>query len=85
MRSLLEAMRRNPVNDWTIADVLRVRGEHGVSCRPPSGGGSHYKVEHPTVPDILTVPFRRPIRPFYIRSLVRFIDAVLMSSSGERS
>jgi len=24
----------------------------------------------------LTVPFRRPIKPVYIRKLVRFIDAV---------
>ncbi len=26
--------------------------------------------------EILTVPFRRPIKPVYIRKLVRFIDAV---------
>ncbi len=43
---------------------------------PPSGGGSHYKVSPPSRRAILTVPFRKPIKPVYIRKLVRFIEAV---------
>jgi hypothetical protein len=48
----------------------------GVRCAPPSGGGSHYKVSHASRREILTVPFRWPIKAIYIRKLVRFIDAV---------
>ena len=41
-----------------------------------SGGGSHYKVSHPSRWDIVTVPANRPIKPFYIKKLVAFLDGV---------
>jgi antitoxin HicB len=46
----------NPKGDWTIGNIERICHEYGMSCRPPSGGGSHYKISHPNVRDILTVP-----------------------------
>ena len=63
----LDRMRSSPMSDCRA---------HGVRCTPPSGGGSHYKVSHASQREILTVPFRRPIKPVYVRKLVRFIDAV---------
>ncbi len=81
MPDLLERMRRNPAADWAISDVERVCSQHQVRCRPPSGGGSHYKVSHPSRPEILTIPRARPVKPVYIRKLVRFIDAVGGSSA----
>lgn len=74
--SRLEQMRRNPRADWTIRDVETVCKEFGVSCGPARGGSSHYKVSHRTTAQILTVPFKRPVKPVYIRKLVSFIDAV---------
>lgn len=71
---LLEQMRRNP-RDWRVGDVERLCSAEGVGCTPPRKG-SHYKVKHPTVADVLTIPAHRPIKPVYIRALVRFIDAV---------
>lgn len=68
-------MRRNPAADWTIRDVAAVCAEHGIRCSAPTGGGSHYKVSHASQPDILTIPARRPIKPVYIRKLVRLIEA----------
>jgi hypothetical protein len=76
MSNRLDRMRSNPAGDWTIADVEAICREHGVRCNAPSGGGSHYKVSHPSRRDILTVPSRKPIKPVYIRRLVRFIDSV---------
>jgi len=73
---ILQRMKRNPAGDWSIQDVERVCRENGVSCRSPTGGGSHYKVSHPSQREILTVPFRRPIKPVYIRMLTRFIERV---------
>jgi hypothetical protein len=72
----LEAMRRNSRADWTIEDVQAVCREHGVRCEPSRGGSSHYKVFHPKMVAKLTVPFRRPVNPVYIRQLVDFIDAL---------
>lgn len=65
---LLE-MRRNPVGNWTIRDVERLCRQHGILCEAPRGGGSHYKVAHPMMPEKLTIPYKRPIKPVYIRKL----------------
>lgn len=76
MSKRLEAMRRNPHADWTISDVSALCREFGILCGPASGGGSHYKIGHPRKAEKLTIPFKRPIRPVYIRLLVRFVDDV---------
>ena len=69
-------MRANPRADWRISDVEALCREYNVSFAPPRGGGSHCKVTHPSQSEILTIPFKRPIKPVYIRKLVEFIDAV---------
>jgi hypothetical protein len=74
MSRRLEAMRRNPAGNWTIADVIALCREFGVLCEAARGGGSHYKVAHPAVAEKLTIPFKRPIKAIYIRRLVAFID-----------
>jgi hypothetical protein len=76
MSKRLDRMRRNPIGDWTISDVEALCREHGVLCEPARGGSSHYKVAHPALRAKLTIPFKRPIKPVYIRQLVAFIDAV---------
>ena len=83
MSNRLDRMRSNPAGDWKIADVEAICREHGVRCTAPSGGGSHYKVSHPSRRDILTVPSRRPIKPVYIRRLVRFIESVAGDKNDE--
>jgi hypothetical protein len=65
-------MRRNPVGDWTIADVQNLCRQYGLTCTPPSGGGSHYKVSHPNSKLILAIPRARPVKATYIRRLVNF-------------
>jgi hypothetical protein len=76
MSGRLDRMRRNPRADWTIGDVEAVCREYGIECRPSKSGSSHYKVKHPAVAEVLTVPFKRPIKPVYIRKLVEFIEKV---------
>jgi hypothetical protein len=78
MADLFEQMRGNPQGDWTIKDVQKVCRENGLTCQPPTGGGSHYKVSHPRIAYIQTVPFKRPIKPVYIKRVVSFIMAVRM-------
>jgi hypothetical protein len=70
---LCARMRANPSGDWKMKDVEAVCRENDFSCKPPTGGGSHFKVSHPDFHDILTIPARRPIRPVYIRKLVAMI------------
>ena len=70
---LLDRMRANP-RDWRIEDVAFVCRAEGIACTPPRNG-SHFKVKHAGVPEILTIPAHRPIKPVYIRAPVRFVDA----------
>ena len=72
---LLAALRANPRGDWQIADVERVCRLHGMICLPPKRG-DHWKVAHPDLDEILTIPAHRPIDGVYIRRLVTMIDAV---------
>lgn len=71
---LLERMRGNP-RDWRIEDVRILCSAFGLDLDAPPGG-SHYGVSDPTQAQHLTVPFARPIKPVYIRRLVRYVDAV---------
>jgi predicted RNA binding protein YcfA (HicA-like mRNA interferase family) len=71
---LLARMRANP-RDWRIEDVIAVCDAAGIACTAPRAG-SHYKVKHPDVIEILTIPAHRPIKPVYVRALVAFVDGV---------
>ena len=71
----LEEMRRNPRGDWQVSDVEVVCREFGIDLRPPTSG-SQFKVTHPRVMEILTLPANRPIKPVYVRKLVAFVDRV---------
>ncbi|HEU5016481.1 MAG TPA: type II toxin-antitoxin system HicA family toxin, partial [Pseudolabrys sp.] len=73
MASLLERMKRNPAGDWTIGDVEAICREYGLLFRPGKGT-SHCSVKHPAARELLTIPARRPIKPVYIRKLVRYIE-----------
>jgi hypothetical protein len=67
-------MRRNPAADWRISDVEAVCREYGLLFRPGKGT-SHCHAKYPSALQIVTIPARRPIKPVYIRKLVRYIDA----------
>jgi len=41
----------------------------------PGKGTSHCQIKRPAAREILTVPARRPIKPVYIRKLVRYIES----------
>ncbi|HEY5280236.1 MAG TPA: type II toxin-antitoxin system HicA family toxin [Pseudolabrys sp.] len=70
----LQRMRRNPAGDWTVRDVETICREYGLLFRPGKGT-SHCHAKHPAAREILTIPARRPIKPVYIRKLVRYIEA----------
>lgn len=73
-KSLLDQMRANPRGDWTIAQVESLCAKVGLEIRRPNGS-SHYVVSSPLLRDSLTVPYKRPIRPIYIKKLVSYSDA----------
>lgn len=76
MKNILDQMRRNPRGNWSIEDVKVACRQNGIGCEAPRSGGSHFKIFHDNVPEILTIPFKRPIKPVYIRKLISFIEKV---------
>ncbi len=74
-RKRLERMRANP-RDWDIKDVMSLCEAFGMHCSAPKRGG-HYKISHPDLPEILTVPAHRPVKPVYVKALVSLIDRIL--------
>ena len=70
---LLARMRANP-RDWRIEDLEALALHFGLSARKP--GGSHVIFFHPTVPEMLSVPARRPIKPVYVRRFIALIDQI---------
>jgi hypothetical protein len=73
-KKLLERMRENP-RDWRIEDVATVCAAFGVTCTPPRKG-SHYKVKDESRERALVLPAHKPIKPAYIKLLIRFLDEV---------
>ncbi len=66
MSKRLDAMRRIPQSDWRIADVEALCKDFDIMCAPYRDGSTHYKVSCHTQIEILTIPFKRPIKPLYI-------------------
>jgi hypothetical protein len=71
----LEKMRANP-RGWRIRHVQALCQSYRLALIPPTGGGSHWTVGHPSQFAKITVVAGRPIKPFYIRRLVSFVDNV---------
>jgi hypothetical protein len=65
-------MELNPLG-WTMRDIEVMCSMYGAKCVLPRGGGSHYKVSKPGKVEMLTIPFKRPMKPVYIRKLVAFL------------
>ena len=72
----LIAMKRNAHSGWTIEDIAFLCRGVGLVCKPPAIG-SHYAIGHPRIEGLLTIPARRPIRPFYIMVFVELAERVM--------
>jgi antitoxin HicB len=60
------AVRNQPADTARRDDYRPIGGVTFIRCIPPSRGGSHWKVSDPRQRDILTIPFRRPVKPVSI-------------------
>jgi hypothetical protein len=73
---LLAAMKCSPHKDWTAEDVIDVCRNHGIRCLTPPRG-AHFVLSHHLVDGLLTVPARRPLKPFHTMLLVELVEAVI--------
>ncbi len=70
---LITKMRNNP-RDWKIEDIELIASYYGFKKRLTSG--SHVTFQHPLLVEILTIPAHKPIKPIYIKKLLKLIDEV---------
>jgi hypothetical protein len=70
----LERMRNNPRGDWVLDDFKTIGARCGLTVR--HSDGSHATFSHAAIPEILTIPARRPIKPVYARKFIEMIDKV---------
>jgi len=68
---MLSAMKANPKADWSPNDVRRVAQKYELQFR--QRGTSHAVLTN-AAGHHLTIPMHKPIKPFYIRRLVRLIE-----------
>lgn len=71
---LLERMRRNPRDDWKMENLLTIARRLKIEVR--NSDGSHHVFSHPAVEEDVTVPYKRPIKPIYIKKFLALVDAV---------
>lgn len=66
-------MRANP-RDWRMDSLEAVAKRYGVQVRKT--GGSHFVFLHPDSELVVTIPFRRPIKPVYIAQFLALLDDI---------
>ena len=67
----LERLRQNPKN-VSFAELCIVVERHGFVVRTVRG--SHYQFRHESLPEVLTIPARSPVKPVYVRIVLQLID-----------
>lgn len=67
---LYEQMKNNPLN-WRINDIYTVAKYFGFGRIEAKG--SHTKFYHDKLPEILSIPVKRPVKPVYIKHLLALI------------
>jgi hypothetical protein len=79
---LLSSLQGAAATSIRIEDVKTLCGAFGLDFDAPPGG-SHYGVRDPGTAQKVTIPFAKPIKPVYIKQLVRLIDAVKTASEED--
>ena len=69
---ILQQMKSNPKDNWTPSKVKVLCKAYSITLR--QRGTSHAVLTN-TRGEHLTVPMHKPIKPLYIRRLVKLIEA----------
>lgn len=64
----------NNPKDVRFEDLDKMLKQHGFQCRQPGTGSSHYNYSHSALPDVLTIPYARPIKAIYVKQVIAAIQ-----------
>ena len=73
-RQLLEKMEANPQNDWSLDDIKKLARQEGMELVAPTRG-SHHTLRSAYLREVVTVPYKRPIKVIYIKNVVSYARA----------
>lgn len=62
----------NPKN-VKYENLDKILRQHGFQCRQPGKGSSHYTYFHDDLPEIITIPYTRPIKAIYVKIAIEAI------------
>lgn len=71
----MAGLRNNPRN-VPFEDVHKILINHGFHHRAPRAGSSHHTYSHPDLIDIVTVPYGRPVKAYYVKKMLQALDSV---------
>jgi predicted RNA binding protein YcfA (HicA-like mRNA interferase family) len=66
----------NNPRDVRFEDLDKLLRRYGFEHRLPSGGSSHHNYFHPDLPEVLTIPYARPIKAIYVKQAIAAVGKV---------
>jgi len=81
-RKRLERLRENPTN-VSLDDLRHVLEDYGFEYKQTVG--SHYTFSYALAGQtkILVVPFKRPVKPIYVKRAIKLIDQIIQEQKKE--
>ncbi|NLU42056.1 MAG: type II toxin-antitoxin system HicA family toxin [Firmicutes bacterium] len=67
----LDRIRRNP-RGVSFEELMSIAKRRGFTVR--SVRGSHFHLRHPSISEILTLPARSPVKPVYVKAVLKLVD-----------
>ncbi|ADG07547.1 type II toxin-antitoxin system HicA family toxin [Kyrpidia tusciae] len=81
---LYKRIVQNP-KDVRFEDLDRLLRQYGFQRRQPSSGSSHVTYCHDRLPDILTIPYAKPVKAVYVKRALELIDLLSGGKAEEKS
>lgn len=75
-RKRLERIRQNP-NNVSLDNLRRVLENYGFEYRQTVGSHYTFSYELGGQTKLFVVPFRRPVKPVYVKRAIRLIDEIV--------
>jgi hypothetical protein len=68
----VEALRNNPNGDWITADFEITATQFAIKFRKTTR--THVVFLHPSVPNCVSIPMKKKIRPVHVRAFLSMIE-----------
>jgi predicted RNA binding protein YcfA (HicA-like mRNA interferase family) len=70
----------NNPKDVNYEQLDKLLLKYGFERSNPGTGSSHYTYRHPELVDILTIPFKRPVKAIYVKQAIAAIKQLKQRS-----